>query len=153
MWTQSKGRRQKAEGRSRENLESGIRDKSLGCRALRLEGRNVDVETTDCSAGHGWRDRKAERNADREGQFKYLTVRHLITDCTGGGCGNGEVRNRVLSVGQPKKKECRCCARPLRSIPAANGDWERLEMMKERSRCETSVGRANRTTPDLLKQN
>src|SRR6266446_6513950 len=34
MWTQSKGRRQKVECRIGENLESGIRDKWLGCRAL-----------------------------------------------------------------------------------------------------------------------
>jgi hypothetical protein len=135
-------------------------------------------ETTDCSDGHGWRDRKAERNADWDGQFKFLTVRNLISDCTGsscenaearngdlrsadstvprtdrqecldhptvpifkfltvrnlistwtgGGYGNGGVRNRVLSVGQLTKEEgrrknaeCECCARPSRAIRAAN---------------------------------
>ncbi|SRR6266571_1560466 len=35
MWTESDGRRQKVECRSGDNLESGIRAKRLGCRALR----------------------------------------------------------------------------------------------------------------------
>ena len=47
MLNQSKGRRQKVECRSGENLESGIRDNGLGCRGLRLEGRNTEGETTD----------------------------------------------------------------------------------------------------------
>ena len=103
-------------------------------------------ETADCTEGHGWRDRQAERNADWDGQFKYLTVRHLISDCTGGSCGNGEVRNRVLSVGQLKKEEGK-----MRSAAAhghcdryerRTGDRERLEMMEGRSRSATTVGRA-----------
>src|SRR6266478_6235014 len=68
-------------------------------------------ETTDCSDGHGWRDRTAERNADWDGQFKYLTVRHLISDCTGGSCGNAEVRDGVLrsaywTVRRTGRQEC-----------------------------------------------
>src|SRR6266849_8609124 len=47
MLNQSKGRRQKVECRSGENLESGILGNGLGCRGLRLEGRNTEGETTD----------------------------------------------------------------------------------------------------------
>ena len=51
MVTQSEGRRQKVEWRSGENLKSGILDKLLGCRALRLEGRKADGEITDYRIG------------------------------------------------------------------------------------------------------
>src|SRR5713101_8462617 len=74
MWTESKGRRQKVECRSRENLESGILGNGLGCRGLRLEGRNTEGETTDYAgrrspspceerAGEGWGEGKSNKNA------------------------------------------------------------------------------------------
>src|SRR5712692_1375847 len=74
MLNQSKGRRQKAEGRIGINPDSGILDKGLGCRALRLEGRNTEGETTDYAgrrspspceerAGEGWGEGKSNKNA------------------------------------------------------------------------------------------
>src|SRR5713101_10850 len=74
MWTESKGRREKVEGRIGENLESGILGNGLGCRALRLEGRNTEGETTDYAgrrspspgeerAGEGWGEGKSDKNA------------------------------------------------------------------------------------------
>src|SRR6266446_358461 len=79
--------------------------RSLNAECGTLQMRNG--ETADCTDGHGLQDRVAGRNANRDGQFKFLTVRNLISIWAGGGCGNGEVRNRVLSGGQPKKEECR----------------------------------------------
>jgi len=43
MWTESKGRRQKVECRSGEDLESGILGNGLGCRALRQLRRNREI--------------------------------------------------------------------------------------------------------------
>ena len=51
MWTESEGSRQNAEGRSGENSESGIRDKGLGCRGLRLLGRNREIRRIAESGG------------------------------------------------------------------------------------------------------
>src|SRR6266478_5793790 len=90
MWSQYEGRSM--------NAERGTRQMRNG-------------ETADCTEGHGWRDRKAGRNADWDGQFKYLTVRHLISDCTGGSCGNAEVRNGVLrsafwTIPRTGRQEC-----------------------------------------------
>src|SRR6266567_8822035 len=108
--------------------------RSLNAECGTLQVRNG--ETADCTDGQGRRDRQAERDANRDGQFKFLTVRNLISIWAGGGCGNGEVRNRVLSGGQLKKAEGRMqnagaahghCGRYQRPT----GDWERLEMMNK----------------------
>src|SRR6266446_6226686 len=51
MWTQNEGRRQKAESRSGENPDSGIRDKGLGRRGLRLLARNLEIRRIPESKG------------------------------------------------------------------------------------------------------
>src|SRR6266567_7420368 len=51
MSMQSEGRRQNAEGRSGENPDSGIRDKWLGRRGLRLLGRNREIRRIPESKG------------------------------------------------------------------------------------------------------
>ncbi len=51
MWTQSEGRRQKAEGRSGENLESEILYKGLGSRVLRQLRMNREIRRIPESKG------------------------------------------------------------------------------------------------------
>ncbi len=51
MSMQSEGRRQNAEGRSGENPDSGIRDKWLGRRGLRMLGRNREIRRIPESKG------------------------------------------------------------------------------------------------------
>src|SRR6266581_833589 len=106
MWTESEGSRQNAEGRSGENSESGIRDKGLGCRGLRLLGRNREIRRIAESGGEvtarplpqplsiGWRGwpQAGKVTARQEPRptgwtavganhypFKFLTVRNLIS--------------------------------------------------------------------------
>src|SRR6266702_5337153 len=106
MWTESEGSRQNAEGRSGENSESGIRDKGLGCRGLRLLGRNREIRRIAESGGEvtarplpqplsiGWRGwpQAGKVTARQEPRptgwtaiganhypLKFLTVRNLIS--------------------------------------------------------------------------
>src|SRR6266571_4208809 len=106
MSMQSEGRRQNAEGRSGENPDSGIRDKWLGRRGLRMLGRNREIRRIPESKGEvtarplpqplsiGWRGwpQAGKVTARQEPRptgwtavganhypFKFLTVRNLIS--------------------------------------------------------------------------
>ncbi len=68
----------------------------------------------------------------KDAVFKFLTVRNLISNCTGGGCGNVAVRIRVLWGSQFNREAVfRLRIADWRSNPSGGPTWKKARSAHE----------------------